>query len=265
MKNNIALSISESDDLQEFVPVSQSLEQLSEFTCRYNYSSILFNDNYRSSKNFMEANFCILDFDGNLSIANAKVLFADYKALLVTTKSHQQCIKNGKAIEKQDRFRIILQFDKTIMNLSQYEIVMTNAISDFKSDEACADGARFFYPNPYQAIWISKGTKYIEVAKYNREPKQRKMETIATSKSEVNISGDIEIIDKYGNKLSASQWIKELDNSVTHTVFCPNPEHDDRHPSAFITLSRYKKYELFIYCHKCGPLVISQIFSGEIK
>jgi hypothetical protein len=248
--------ISTSHNIQHFTAVGVKFEYITEITCHSNYSGITFKNGYRSTANFSSATLAILDFDGNLPLEEAKALFSDKKAIIVTTKSHQCGSKNGKAIAKQDRFRAILQFDETITCPYKYQKVMKNLVSEYSSDEACVDGARFFYPNPYQTQWISSGNELIDTTFYAALPtKGRVRQSDTTLKLfDITLEGNIDITSVHGLTLSASKWAQELDADATVTVHCPNPEHPDLNPSAFIAHTTSDESKIFIFCHVCGAL-----------
>lgn len=248
--------MSTSDNLQWFTTVDVPFQYIPEITCHSNYSGSTFKSGYRSTTNFSSATLAILDFDGNLSLEEAKILFSDKKAIIVTTKSHQCGSKNGKAIEKQDRFRVILQFNETITCPYKYQTVMKNLVREYNSDEACVDGARFFYPNPYQTQWISSGNELIDTTFYAALPTKGRVRQSNTALKlfDITLEGDIDITNREGLTLPASKWAQELDADTKVTVHCPNPEHPDLHPSAFITQSTSDETKIFIYCHVCGTL-----------
>ena len=249
--NKIQLSISKG--FQEFIPVSLDFNQLDILTCSKNYSAITFKNKYRTHKNFQEASLCILDFDENLTLEDAKELFSEYKALIVTTKSHQKTSKNGKKIKKQDKFRVILIFSKTIKDYMTYRTVMKNLTIKYNSDKACFDAARFFYPNPYQKVWYSKGNKTIDI---NIEQIDNVNSSLYKNTRTIKIDkNDPLLIDNMNNQLVASEWAQKITNK-TISIHCPNEEHEDVHPSAFISKSKKYENKIYIYCHKCGQIGI---------
>ena len=95
-------------DLTTFESFEQNFDYLSDLTALYMYSAILYKDNYRAKRNFIVAVLIILDFDEGTTLAEAKIIFAQVRCLIVTTKTHQKSIKNGKAIVPRDKFRVIM-------------------------------------------------------------------------------------------------------------------------------------------------------------
>ncbi len=246
-------------DLCSFKSITISFEDIAEIiTCCKAYSPIIFNRNKRLALNFKYAQLCILDFDGSITLDDAKETFKDYQAFIVTTKSHQKAFKNDIKIEKKDRYRVIIPFDQPIYDINEYTTVMKNIVNKFNSDSACTDGARFFYPNPYQKLWVSKGRKLFEIKKYlNVSPKKgNTLELMNNEKADKSNNGDniinLPILAKDGRKMKSKEWVKVLSIKETITVHCPNPSHADIHPSAFIT--KKNSDVLFIHCHVCGFL-----------
>lgn len=79
-----------------------------EITAQSNYSPFVFKDNYRKAENSTPTNLIIYDIDEGLTLDKAVTLCADFKSLIVTTKSHQ-VEKNGVVC---DRFRVIIPLDE---------------------------------------------------------------------------------------------------------------------------------------------------------
>lgn len=248
--------MSTSDNLQQFTAVGVSFEYIPHITCYRNYSAVRYANGTRSSANFLSADLCILDFDGSITLEAAKKMLADYKAIIVTTKSHQMGSKNGKKIEKRDRFRVIIPFDKTITNLKEYERIMKNITLEYNSDEACVDGARFFYKNSFQEQWISSGNNPIDTTFYAALPIKGHVRQSNTNLklSDITLECDIDITSKKGQTLPASKWVQVIDADTTVTVHCPNPAHPDLHPSAFIAHATSDESKIIIFCHVCGAL-----------
>lgn len=107
------------------------------------WSPIVWQRGKRAEKNFASALWIALDFDrGSMSLIDAVEEFGDYAHVIGTTKSHQ-VEKHGATC---DRFRVLLRSDEVISDLAKYRHVMAHVVRTFDADEACKDGARFFYP-----------------------------------------------------------------------------------------------------------------------
>jgi hypothetical protein len=133
---------------------------------------------------------------------------------------------------------------------------MKNVTRNFNSDEACVDGARFFYQNAHQSQYISSGNKLINTQFYAALPTKGHVRQNHTNLnlSNITLEGDIDITNARGLTFPASKWAQKLDTDTTVTVHCPNPAHPDLHPSAFIAHAKSDESKIFIFCHVCGTL-----------
>lgn len=138
---------------------------------KHDYSFGIFKDNKRKNENFIEAHAFGLDFDGGMKISEAKYEFRDYKHIIAPTRNHRK----EKAGVVDDRFRVILFFDKIVTNSTVY----TNTIKSFiekypQADAACKDPARMFYKSTGIHSHKTKGkliTPVIEHVKIVEETK----------------------------------------------------------------------------------------------
>jgi hypothetical protein len=145
---------------------------------------MLFREQYRNAANFISADLCALDIDNDkpelpiVSIADIKKEFADCKMIIGTSRSHQKP-KNGKP--PQDRFRVILQFERRVTNRGEYEASMRGLMGMFDFlDKACVDAARLFFPCK-KIIYAEGSGETIPVARYDEikeHPAQIKFEEI---------------------------------------------------------------------------------------
>lgn len=106
------------------------------------WSPSSFKDNERSKNNFISADVIGLDIDEGLTLDEAIKLFAPFKHIIGTTKSHQ-IEKNGKV---NDRFRVVLFLEEQATNIARFEATARKLISTYKTDEQCKDASRMFYP-----------------------------------------------------------------------------------------------------------------------
>lgn len=124
------------------------------------YSPSFFKDDHRSNSNYLGGNEVIfLDIDDGLTIAQAKDMFSDLDAIIVTTKSHQK-EKNGIVC---DRFRVVIRLDEPMNLLSdEYRSAMTAIFNYFGSvaDKQTSDPARFFFSSPTDCeVYYTGGSK----------------------------------------------------------------------------------------------------------
>lgn len=100
------------------------------------------NGGYRNEENCIQGfNLVVVDVDGGVNISTAKLLLANYKFLLYTTKRHT---------EDEHRFRIILPINYTLdMDAKDYKEFMSNIYSwlPFEVDTATNQRARKWLSN----------------------------------------------------------------------------------------------------------------------
>jgi hypothetical protein len=103
-------------------------------------------ENRRSEADFFFSDYLTLDIDGGISLEEAKIKFEKYKVLIIATKSHQKPKKVKGQTVIEDRFRVIIPFDKRIYRASDYRETMQDVLTKFPFiDPKCLDLARFFY------------------------------------------------------------------------------------------------------------------------
>jgi hypothetical protein len=70
-------------------------------------------------------------------------VFPDYKCIIGTTRNHAK-MKGGISC---DRFRVVIPFTERITSLRVFRYNMWLALQEHElADQACKDGARFYYP-----------------------------------------------------------------------------------------------------------------------
>lgn len=120
------------------------LRRIASAITRFVWSPIVWREGQRRQSNFESAYFAVLDFDdGSFTLEDAKNSFCDVCHVIGTTRSHQ-VEKSGKPA--CDRFRVLLELEHPIIDLRSYRYNMSTLCARYTSDEACKDGARFFYP-----------------------------------------------------------------------------------------------------------------------
>lgn len=108
------------------------------------YSPIIFREGIRKESHFIRSFWCILDFDGELSLDEACRMFCDTIHVIATTKHHQK--PKGDA-GPMDRFRVAIPWQEPISDLLTYRYNIKRAATEFGADEICHDAARLFYPS----------------------------------------------------------------------------------------------------------------------
>ncbi len=162
--DNITISISK-DITKDFKAKKVPFEVLHEVVCnpKFNYSAGTFKNGHRRKSNYQEKqNLIIIDIDDGMKLETAKKMFANYKCMIATTKSHQKD-KNGLTC---DRFRIIFITDRTIkLDSEMYSRFMSNCYESLgvPADESCKDSSRMYY-GAKGDHWYSDGDKLFEIS-----------------------------------------------------------------------------------------------------
>lgn len=144
------VSISPQNDNVNFEPREVvTIDDLAKLATTYNYSMGVFKDNYRNKKNFEVAEAIAIDVDNdgpndNYAISEAAEKFAQFKHIIMPSKSHQ-IEKNGKVA---DRFRVILFLDKPVTDAKDFQATWKTIYDSYPAaDRACKDASRFYFPS----------------------------------------------------------------------------------------------------------------------
>lgn len=120
-----------------------SAAELADLITKGCWSPCLWRGGVRLEKNFKLATWLALDFDENVTLADAKHKFEGYLHVIGTT-AHHQIPKGDKP--PCDRFRVVLRFLETCRFLADYEETVRKMVRIHSADRACIDGARKFKP-----------------------------------------------------------------------------------------------------------------------
>lgn len=126
------------------VALTRDLAVISEIMMRYVWSPCVWKQGDRRETNFVAADYCVLDFDDpDTPLEQAvKNVFCDMAHVIGTTKSHQK-EKHGVVC---DRYRVLIPFTRMITQLGEYKATMRQVVTQYGSDQACKDGARYLFP-----------------------------------------------------------------------------------------------------------------------
>lgn len=162
------MRISISQDNVNFKPVEvSSLDEFVKYATTHNYSTGTFRDNYRNKANFIEAECIAIDVDNedpqhHYTIEEAKAHFAEYRHIIMPSKSHQKD-KNGRVA---DRFRVVLFLESPIGDAKDFTATWGDLFKFYPAaDRACQDASRFFYPSP-QAYSVNEQGRSWPVTQY---------------------------------------------------------------------------------------------------
>ena len=241
-------------------------------TEQFDYSAGLFIDEKRNNSSAYGVTAIILDFDEGMKFNEGIALFKEYKALLVTTKSH---LKDKKGVIAE-RFRVILPLNHCITDMVFYTKLMRVLTRHFKSDIACTDAARYYSPNPNQIVHYTTGSKFFDISMFD-EMIDSDEDTVSVSCKTSSTNRHLQITDSTSSRIDLSTLLQKTvkytfqgiehsstleqiinthgvsDRSLSCRCFL-NHEHEDKNPSCFIYLNDNNVYAKCVACGAEGLL-----------
>ena len=161
--------------------MAPSAGEVATIITKYVASNCLWANGVRLKENFRCAEWLGLDVDDGMTLEEGKKIFEPYLHVIGTTKSHQ-IQKSGKV---RDRYRVFLKFGQTCRDKDDYEETARQWSRKYKTDTACVDAARFFFPckeivvcKYYGKIVHAVDAK--EITRKRREAIERKNRRLAT-------------------------------------------------------------------------------------
>lgn len=123
--------------------VSSPIQEMASYITLQPWAPGIFKDKIRNKALLDTIEILALDVDEGCTLEQAKIIFADYKHIIGTSRSHG-IEKNGVVC---DRFRVILFLDKPVTTDSDFKQHWFAAYDKWPFiDKACKDSARFFFP-----------------------------------------------------------------------------------------------------------------------
>ena len=217
----------------------------------------------REKKTFESASGLVIDIDENLSIKEAQNILErkEYNYVIITSRNHKKDTKKGgKFSPAQDRYHIILFFNRDVTNPDKYASAYSFITKLFpKVDESCKSLDRFLFGSPENAEYYSwfEG-KDIDVAKIESEHSDFLNTPIAEKKNVFEFDIDTEV------RLSSGKVVKIKDISSKQPCHCLRPEHPEQNPSAFVKYDS-EKDKWMSYCSSCGYVGWSKLIKSEYE
>ena len=183
------------------------------------YSAGEFTDGYAKNDNWVSQDLLILDIDDGLALTDALEVFADYKAMLHTSTSHQK----EKGGIKCDRYRVIIPLlNTTSCTVQEYTDTMKMlAKSTFSFiDHKCVDPARIYFGFADCEIFYTEGQKLFDFSHHlgvMKKIKEIGLELKAPPPMTVKqYSGDSDVIGAFNTEHTISEILsrnsyKEID------------------------------------------------------
>lgn len=140
-----------------------SMGELASRVCYGRWSPIIWKDGKRDSRNFLQSDFLVLDFDSGIWGPQEALKFCQaqgYKYVLGPSQNHMRP-KEGAA--PCARFRLILPWEMPIKDFSTYTQNMQRIVKNLPADRQATDGARMykpctnFTPDGFRIIWNEEG------------------------------------------------------------------------------------------------------------
>ena len=161
------ISISERNDVAfGFKPIEvNSIADIARLVTNNRWSCGVFKNGHRNLKNFISADSLALDIDNvdtDVTIEEASADFAEYKHLILPTKSHRK-LKNGKVA---DRFRVLLPFENTVTDPNEIYGTWFEMYKKFPYiDQQCKDPSRFWEPSTslFKSAWEGKSLSAVKI------------------------------------------------------------------------------------------------------
>lgn len=169
----------------DFQPVDfgDDLERLAAAICRYTWApSQWLGDGVRAGRRrqdrWARALYCVLDYDGTMTLAEARKRFCDMIHVIGTTRNHQKAKGRVPAL---DRFRVVLKFDRAIEDLDTFRASMAFWINRYDADPSCKDAARYYWPC-VDIVSVQAEGETVEVIPPPMAPRRQNYAAIRTAK-----------------------------------------------------------------------------------
>jgi energy-coupling factor transporter ATP-binding protein EcfA2 len=273
----IKLSIKEKDydgsHNKYFKSLTVLRNDLEDFFKTFNYSLITWKkdeakiqEEYnrgREKATFESAAGLVIDIDENLSIKEARYILEEkeYNYVIITSRNHQKdAMKKGKFSPAQDRYHIVLFFNRDVTEPDEYSTAYSFISSLFPTvDESCKSLDRFLFGSPENAEYYSwfEGID-IDVDRIKSGSTNFLNTPIAEKKNIFEFDNDSEV------RLGSGKVVKVKDITNKQPCHCLRPEHSDHNPSAFIKYDPDKD-KWMSYCSSCGYVGWSKLTMSEYE
>lgn len=225
------------DAIDDIVGYSFSSDSKSMFTenyqpmsCKFNSLSNVVNADialcshqfenlYKNNENAIigTSNLIFLDFDDGLSLDQAKKIFAEYRAIFYTTKSHGK-LKGGTTC---DRFRVILQADSMIeLGADDYKLMMLEVARKYGADLQCCHISARFMGYSKSEVSRSLGDRCIDWRQFYQVAKSKKsLQNMIIERKVKDFPSEFDgDLQSFVNNLKSKFWEESQRNSTLSTI-----------------------------------------------
>lgn len=216
----------------EFSNVDISIEELA-YHINMGHSFCAQHEGSRKSENFVCAGYLAVDIDSGttLSDALAHEWVKKYAALIYVTWSHT---------DTHNRFRIVFELNRVITDAEEMRAAFIGLIRKFGGDQACKDVCRIFFGSKNRDQFILGNTlpneildDLIEDGKIKKVNAESSDDT-NTGSSAIRSNRQLDI----GHSVKTAEGNFEEVSTLPRTTRVHCPFHIDKHPSAFIIVSK---------------------------
>jgi hypothetical protein len=198
-----------------------------------------YQNGYRKTANFVDAGFLAADFDGTMTVLQARenAFVRAYSGFTYTTASHS---------EQDHRFRVVFPLEEPITDGRQWANANLGLAHKLGSDATIGDPARCFFGSVNAEVWrndqVMPQEVWEDLAQYGAELRSARIAGVSINSAKK--LGAAELVKAASGDLVALEELPE--NAAVHC-----PYHDDRHASAFKVHSRTLG-GFGIHCRACG-------------
>jgi DNA polymerase III delta prime subunit len=217
----------------------------------------------REKATFESASGLVIDIDENLSIRDAQFILdeKEYNYVIITSRNHQKdTMKKGKFSPAQDRYHIVLFFNREVTDPEEYSSAYAFISKLFPEvDESCKSLDRFIFGSPEDAEYYScSDWQDIDIDRIELRNNDFLNTPIAEKRDLFEFDIERQV------RLGSGKVVKIKDITSKQPCHCLRPEHPDRNPSAFIKYDP-EKDKWMSYCSGCGYTGWSELTKKEYE
>lgn len=198
-----------------------------------------FKDGQRKGRKFLGAGFLAADFDGTLTINEARdnAFINGNAAFIYTTASHS---------EEEHRLRAVFALERAVVAAQDWADANLALAYRLGADLSISDKARCFFGSSKASTWCYHNVMPREVLDDLVE-NGRELRDVQSSKQAINSSKRVKSETPLMLPGGEVAFLHDLEPGMS--VHCPH--HDDRNASAFVVPS-WTKGGLGVHCRACG-------------
>ena len=217
----------------------------------------------RENATFESAAGLVVDIDEGLTIYDAveRLKKENYNHIIITSRNHQRdAIKKGEFSPAQDRYHILLFFNREVTDPNKYVESYSFFTSFFPNlDTICKSLDQFIFGSPQDAEyypWFDGEDINID------EIKVKELDFLNMPIGEERKLWEFDIENEV--TLSKGRVVRVVEIKDKQPCHCLRPEHPDKNPSAFIKYDA-ERDKWMSYCSGCGYTGWSKLTRTEYE